>query len=200
MTQPREIKITAEPVSAAVCKFAVDRPLVPDRSWHFANREQAEGSPLAERLFAIEGVTALLVSHDQVNVTKGNMLDWRVVGKLVGAAIREHVSSGQPALRRDLWDTLPPEEEIREKVQAIIDEEINPQVAGHGGFISLLDVKGNVVYIRMGGGCQGCGMADVTLKQGIEKAIRAAIPEVGDILDATDHASGRNPYYAPSKK
>ena len=77
--------------------------------------------------------------------------------------------------------------------------EINPAIAAHGGFVELLDVKGNEVYLRLGGGCQGCGMADVTLKQGIEASIRRVVPEVGAIMDTTDHAAGRNPYYAPSK-
>ena len=72
-------------------------------------------------------------------------------------------------------------------------------MAAHGGWVELIDVQKNEVFIRMGGGCQGCGMADVTLKQGVEKSIRQAIPEVGAIMDTTDHASGRNPYYSPSK-
>ncbi len=63
----------------------------------------------------------------------------------------------------------------------------------------MIDVKKNNVFIRLGGGCQGCGAADVTLKQGIERAIRDLAPAVGEILDTTDHASGRNPYYAPAK-
>jgi len=66
--------------------------------------------------------------------------------------------------------------------------------------VRLLEVKENMVYVQMGGGCQGCGMADVTLKQGVEIAIRSEIPEVGEIMDTTDHASGDNPYYSPSKK
>jgi Fe-S cluster biogenesis protein NfuA len=84
-------------------------------------------------------------------------------------------------------------------VQKILDTEINPAVASHGGWVELIDVKKNEVFIRMGGGCQGCGMADVTLKQGVEKTIRQQIPEIGAIMDTTDHASGRNPYYSPSK-
>ena len=64
----------------------------------------------------------------------------------------------------------------------------------------LLDVNNNTVFLEFGGGCQGCGMVSVTLKYGVERAIRDEVPEVGDILDTTDHASGRNPYYAPSTK
>ena len=90
-------------------------------------------------------------------------------------------------------------DELRTKVQDLIDSMINPAVAGHGGFVELLDVKDNKVYIAMGGGCQGCGAADITLKQGIARLIKEEIPEVEEILDTTDHGSGVNPYYAPSK-
>ncbi len=84
---------------------------------------------------------------------------------------------------------------IAEKVVKVIDEEINPSIAGHGGFVSLVDIKGTEVIIRMGGGCQGCGMANVTLKEGIEVALKRAIPEITAIYDVTEHANGKNPYY-----
>jgi Fe/S biogenesis protein NfuA len=72
---------------------------------------------------------------------------------------------------------------------------INPAIASHGGFVNLLDVTNNTVYLEFSGGCHGCGMANVTLKYGVERAIREQVPGVGEILDRTDHASGRNPYY-----
>ena len=128
------------------------------------------------------------------------MAEWPVVGKQVGAAIRDFLSSGEPAVSDEVRQTIPSVDEIRERVQQVLDTEINPSVAEHGGMIRLVDVKENVVYIQMGGGCQGCGQADVTLKFGIETAIRAAVDGVGDILDVTDHASGRNPYYVASAK
>lgn len=84
-------------------------------------------------------------------------------------------------------------------VQTVIDTQINPGVASHGGFVELLDVKDDVAYVRLGGGCQGCGMADVTLKQGIEALIKEAVPRITAVRDQTDHASGTNPYYRPSK-
>jgi Fe/S biogenesis protein NfuA len=86
-----------------------------------------------------------------------------------------------------------------QSVQRVLDEEINPAVAAHGGFVTLLDVKDDVVYIALGGGCQGCGMVDVTLKQGIEVRIREAVPAIRQIIDTTDHAGGTNPYYQPAK-
>ena len=84
-------------------------------------------------------------------------------------------------------------------VQRVLDAEINPAVAQHGGFVTLLDVKDDIVYIALGGGCQGCGMVDVTLKQGIEVLIKEAVPDIRQIVDSTDHAGGTNPYYRPAK-
>jgi Fe-S cluster biogenesis protein NfuA len=84
-------------------------------------------------------------------------------------------------------------------VQRVLDEQINPGVAGHGGHISLVDVADHTVYIRLEGGCQGCGMADVTLKQGVEVAIKNAVPSIVAVLDTTEHADGKNPYFQPGK-
>ncbi len=86
-----------------------------------------------------------------------------------------------------------------EKIQNIIDEKINPSVAMHGGHISLIDVRDNKAFVQFGGGCQGCGMVDVTLKQGVEVLIKEAVPEIEEILDVTEHADGANPYYQSSK-
>jgi len=84
-------------------------------------------------------------------------------------------------------------------VQEVIDSQINPGVASHGGHVALLDVKDNIAYIALGGGCQGCGMVDVTLKQGIEVLLKEAVPEIRQVIDTTDHAAGKNPFYQPSK-
>lgn len=85
------------------------------------------------------------------------------------------------------------------RVQDVIDTRINPGVASHGGWVELLGVRDNKAFIRLGGGCQGCGMADVTLKQGIETSIFDLVPEITAVIDETDHASGENPYYRPAK-
>jgi len=84
-------------------------------------------------------------------------------------------------------------------VQQVLDTEINPAVASHGGYVTLIDVKDGIAYIALGGGCQGCGMVDVTLKQGIEVRVRELVPEIREIIDTTDHAEGRNPYYQAAK-
>ncbi len=103
-----------------------------------------------------------------------------------------HHSPIPPDLQRHRdWDNP-----FAQKVQQVIDEYINPGVAGHGGWVLLKDVKDQDVYVQMGGGCQGCGLAAVTLRQGIERAIREAVPEVKQIFDVTDHEEGDDPYYS----
>lgn len=84
---------------------------------------------------------------------------------------------------------------VAQEVQELLDAKINPGLASHGGFVALLDYKDDIAYIGFGGGCQGCGMIDVTMKNGVEATILEAIPQVKQVLDTTDHRSGENPYY-----
>jgi Fe/S biogenesis protein NfuA len=86
-----------------------------------------------------------------------------------------------------------------QRIQELLDTQINPAVARHGGYVQLMDVQGNTAYVLLGGGCQGCGMVDVTLKQGIEVLIKEALPDIEHVVDTTDHAGGTNPYYEPAK-
>ena len=85
------------------------------------------------------------------------------------------------------------------RVQSFINEQINPGVQTHGGNVTLLEVKDGIAYVELGGGCQGCGMVDVTLKHGIERMLKEQIPEIESVYDTTDHASGDNPYFTQGK-
>jgi Fe/S biogenesis protein NfuA len=89
------------------------------------------------------------------------------------------------------WD-----DPLAQRVQEVLDRQINPGVAGHGGTVALDRVEDGVAYISLGGGCQGCGAADVTLRHGIERMICEQVPEISRVADVTDHASGTNPYYS----
>jgi Fe/S biogenesis protein NfuA len=84
---------------------------------------------------------------------------------------------------------------IEEKVRYLVESELNPAVASHGGRINLHGVKDNKVYVSFGGGCHGCGMVNVTLKNGVEARIKEVIPEIEEVVDTTDHSSGMNPFY-----
>lgn len=194
-----EIKITGEPSrSGESCRFVLDRPVLPDGSAFFGDRALAEKhSGLAADLLAIPGVSSALIAENVVTVSAAHAVDWPALG--VGNVIRKHLRAGAPAVSPGYFDELPSEGDLRWAIQDLLEREINPAVAQHGGYVELIDVKKNNVFIRLGGGCQGCGAADVTLKLGIERAIRDLVPAVGEILDTTDHASGRNPYYAPAK-
>ena len=86
-------------------------------------------------------------------------------------------------------------DELSKKVAEIINNEVNPAVASHGGVVELVGVDENKAIIAFGGGCQGCGMADVTLKQGVEVMIKEKVPEISEVIDSTDHAAGTNPFY-----
>ncbi len=191
-----EISIKGEPaVNPATCKFTVDRPVYPGGSAYFGNREAAKESALAQRIFEIAEVENILIADNQITVTKSGFDAWPLIGKQIGAKIREHMQSGEPAVSEQYDTAMPPEAEIRMKVQNLLDGEINPALGMHGGWVELIDVRKNSVYLKLGGGCQGCGSAKLTMKMGVERVIRERIPEVGEILDTTDHAAGRNPFY-----
>jgi len=196
------VRISATPsmMQPEQCTFQSSEPLFPNGSAYFAERSQSQGSPLVDRLFDIDGVNNVLVNHDVVRVTLTGDTDWEAKIPLVGMAIRDALAAGTPPISEAVAESMLPPEEMRRRVQQVLDTIINPAVASHGGVVNLLDVSNNAVFLEFGGGCQGCGMVSVTLKYGVERTIRDEVPEVGEILDTTDHAAGRNPYYAPSSK
>ena len=196
--QSDEILIKAEPsVANDQCVFMVNRTLMEGCSWYFSNFESAEDSPLAEALFSLEDVESVLVLESTLTLTRKDktIVDWKPLAGEVGAAVRKALEGSGPLIAEKIIAELPSEDSIRKGIQENIDAEVNPGVAGHGGHITLQSVKGNTVTIQMGGGCQGCSAADLTLKQGIHSSFRKAVPMVGAILDETDHSAGVNPYF-----
>lgn len=296
-------------------RFLPGRPVLESGTIEFPDAEAAARSPLAVRLFDVEGVETVTLEPTAVRVTKDAAVSWPAVKAQVLAAIMDHFTAGDPVLAdeggagaaspaaqaattgdaggggadgpgrvkdpseyteteariAELLDTrirpvlagrvefafagfddgavrvqtqgspgmlaamkqsietmlkhyvpeiesfvieragIDPEAakaqgreglftEKGRKVQEIIEQNINPAVASHGGWVDLIDVKDETVYVELGGGCQGCGMANVTLKQGIERMIVEQVPNIQAVLDVTDHASGDNPYYQPSAK
>lgn len=114
-----------------------------------------------------------------------------------GLAMNNPNSPAPPAMSAPAGDLSGP---LVERVQQVLTEQVNPAIASHGGGAELVSVDGTIAYLRLFGGCQGCGLAQVTLKQGIEKIILESIPELTQVVDVTDHASGDNPYYQSQKK
>ena len=197
-----DIKITANihATRPNACRFTVDRPVFEDGSAFFWDKEKLKGSPLAKRLFALEGVKSVRIEGHDVTVTRATSEDWRPFAGLVGEAIRAQLKSGEACVVSGFKPDMKADFEIKNKVQMIFDTEINPAVASHGGHIELIDVKEGKIYLKMSGGCQGCGSAEATLRQGIETTLRDRLPEIEEILDVTEHGAGTNPYYQASKK
>lgn len=206
MTNADEIRITAEPIDNQRCKFVVNVPVLAGGVRRFTSPDDTKGSPLAEAIFAIPGlgVSEVIVSGNIVTVSKTSAEPWQAVGRAVGSAIRSTVTGNVPAVapaaRPATGDpSAVTDDALYEQVAKVFDAQVNPMVARHGGHVELIDVQDAVVMLRMGGGCQGCGMASVTLKQGVEVLIKQQFPQIEAVVDTTDHAGGENPYYQPAK-
>jgi Fe/S biogenesis protein NfuA len=165
-----------------------------DYSYNLYLRPVADAGPndVIERH---EGLTVVIPDHS-VDKLRGAMID--LVGDLsTGGLIVDNPNSPSPAV-----EDLPPMElsgTVAERVTQVLEQQVNPGIALHGGRAALAGVEGHTVYVRMHGGCQGCGLAGVTLRRGIEVAIKRSVPEVAEVVDATDHASGLNPYFEPDE-
>ena len=134
------------------------------------------------------GVFTLFVSDESREALDGAMIDFET------NATGGELSIRAPGLKGQAPDEDAP---LHERVSWVLESRINPMVASHGGVVSLVDVtEEKDVILRFGGGCHGCGMVDVTLKQGIETQLRELVPEIRNVTDDTDHATGENPYYA----
>jgi len=152
------------------------------------------------------GDGVLVQHHDDLSVA----IPEASVDKLRGATLElagggmvmqnpNHPLPASPAVRAD----RPPADlsgEVPQRVIQVLEEQINPAIAAHGGNAELVAIEDSIAYLRLSGGCQGCGLASVTLSQGIEVAILDSVPEITEVVDVTDHASGANPYYEAAKK
>jgi Fe/S biogenesis protein NfuA len=158
------------------------------------------------------GPTDAVQVHDDISVVipavsvdkvRGATLD--VAGDPIeGGLVLDNPNSPSPAVgAATAGATHPPADlsgDVAQRVVQILDQQINPSIAAHGGHAELVAVEDDTAYLRLSGGCQGCGMATVTLSQGIEVAIREQVPEIVRVVDTTDHASGTNPYFEAAKK
>ena len=180
--------------------------------------EEEESEELALRI-SVTGVQGIDYSYDLAFIHSKDLTDsdlqWETNGltivvpedshtRLVGATLDIPSNSAQgglvirnPNRPNPLGDIehLELTGDIPERVQQLLEQRINPALASHGGFATLIGVDGPKAYITMGGGCQGCAMSQATLTEGIQSAILEAIPEVTEVIDSTDHASGSNPFY-----
>ncbi len=176
----------------------VDRPLLTGYScWSPDASYAATHAPLAAALFAQPGVRNVLIHETNVTVTHNVEGDGSAQTRAAqfGQAIRAHLETGKPIVTETWLASLPSESDVREGLQRAVDEEVNPGIAAHSGEITITAVVGNTAYIKMGGGCQGCAASSITLRQGVNECFRRAVPQLGALLDETDHAAGSNPFF-----
>ncbi|HEX8073801.1 MAG TPA: NifU family protein [Thermoleophilaceae bacterium] len=141
------------------------------------------------------GSLPVVVPGQDVEILRGAEIDWSDDLMAGGLMVR---NPNRPSI--EVGDAAPEglSGDVATRVAQVIDRQINPAIAQHGGMARLERVEGDTVFVRLGGGCQGCGMATVTLDQGIESAILQAVPEIRRVVDVTDHESGENPYFQPA--
>jgi Fe-S cluster biogenesis protein NfuA len=138
------------------------------------------------------------IHRDTFTITKNNPEPWpKVAGRLI-PVLKEHLSSSGPILdeeRKLAMQQAPLDVEVPRILEDLLERSINPALASHGGWVKLKRIEGQDVYVEMGGGCQGCASSRATMKFGIERAIKEAVPQVRNVIDSTDHEAGSNPYY-----
>lgn len=196
-----ELKIEIDPVAddSDTCVIRVDRK-ISETPEYYSTPEEAESSPLGRGLLELGGLEAVLIQDRAITLLKPVAgRPWKELISAAEVVVREHFAELDRIRAASQREMTEGEKELFVEVQNLLNEEINPMVASHGGFIEVSDVKENDLYVSMGGGCQGCGMASVTLRQGVEQLIRERLPAVRNIFDNTDHASGANPYYAADR-
>ena len=195
---PISIRAQSSLADPDTCKFTVSRSVHPGGPFFFDNRQRAAGSPLGERLFALQGVANVLIAESVVTVGKEPGAAWPELKPAIGAAIREQLLCGVPAMlagRVHASLQARTDAELYAAVQKLLDGQVNRSIADHGGKISIVNVLRAKLFITMSGGCQGCASSQVTLRQGFEVMVRTVAPEIVEIVDATDHAAGKNPFY-----
>ena len=195
---PVSIRAETSLADPDTCKFIVSRTLHPGGPFFFGNQERAAGSPLAERLFALPGVANVLIAESVVTICKEPVASWSGLKAAIGTAIRTQLLSGVPAiLEMHLYTGTQgrSDADLHTAVQELLDKEVNRSIANHGGKISIVEVRQGKLFITMSGGCQGCASSQVTLRQGFEVMLKRVAPEIEEIVDATDHAAGTQPFY-----
>ena len=174
---------TEQTPNPATLKFLPGRTIMANGTVHFANPDMAASSPLAARLFAVDGVTAVFFGADFVSVTKDDALEWYVLKPSILGALMEHLTAGLPIVDESADAPLPEtdDDEVVTQIKDLLDTRVRPAVAMDGGDIIFHGFEDGVVYLQMQGACQGCPSSTATLKMGVENLLRHYVPEVARV-------------------
>jgi Fe-S cluster biogenesis protein NfuA len=180
----REMFIQTEQTpNPATLKFLPGRDVMGEGTADFTDAAAATRSPLAERLFRVDGVTGVFLGSDFVTVTKDDARDWMVLKPAILGIIMEHFAANRPVVLEDALTEEPgaEDDEISATIRELIDTRVRPAVAQDGGDIIFRGFEDGVVYLRMQGACSGCPSSTATLKMGIENMLRHYVPEVVEV-------------------
>lgn len=176
---------TEETPNPATLKFIPGRDVLGSGTADFTDAADAAArSPLAQRLFAVEGVTRVFLAGDFITVTKDNARDWYVMKPGILGGIMEHFATGKPAILTAQADDNAvgeDDDEIVAQIKELLDAKVRPAVAQDGGDITFHGFDKGIVYLAMKGACAGCPSSTATLKSGIENMLRYYIPEVVEV-------------------
>lgn len=174
-----------------------------------ALRVEITGSNMTDFVYALDLVPVAEKGEDDLLYQQGDQGELSVIvpaasaDRMIGATLDVPANSAAGGLVIRNPNTPDPLQgldidltgELPQKVQAVLDQAVNPALASHGGFATLVNIDGSTIYVTMGGGCQGCAASAMTLRDGIRSMLMNALPEITDVVDATDHTAGENPFY-----
>jgi NFU1 iron-sulfur cluster scaffold homolog, mitochondrial len=195
VTENIQIRMEVDRRNPNICRFTSARTLYVGTKT-FNTNDEADVLPLAATLMCLPAVEKIQLIGHLLVVMKNEDREWHDLGNEIESVLTAYLISGDALSSDDVQEQMMLiGRSTKEKVQYLIDAQINPGVAEHGGSVQVIDVKDGGVYVRLHGGCQGCGAADFTLKQGIETIVKRAVPEIQQVIDVTNHGAGMNPYY-----
>ncbi len=169
-------------------KFLPDQAVLESGTASFSNPEAAARSPLATRIFAVEGVAGVFLARDFITITRAPESEWQPLKPLLLAAIMQHYASGEPAVAAPAeaetpTEVRPEDADVVAEIRDLIDTRVRPAVAGHGGDIVFHGYRDGVVMLEMHGACSGCPSSMTTLKMGVENMLRHYIPAVQEVRE-----------------
>jgi len=185
MNQPAQVGVSLEfTPNPNTLKYVVDRTLLERGAANFPNVEAAEKSPLAKKLFSVSGVCGVMIGKNFVTVTKGESGDWEGLNRGVTDVLKDHLGHDLPVVDESALNAPATGQgggAIEERIRAILDADIRPAVAMDGGDITFERYENGVVYLYLQGSCSGCPSSTATLKMGIERRLKDAIPEIQSV-------------------
>ena len=168
-------------------KFIPGRDVSPEKNVSYEKTEDADNSPLAKRMFAIEGISSVFLGKDFISISKSEKIDWQVMKSLILTQLMQHFMSDEKVVdivnEESKIEVSEEDKEIALQIEELLETRVRPSVAGHGGDIIFHGYSEGVVELEMKGACSGCPSSLATLKMGVENMLRHYIPEVSEVRE-----------------